>query len=64
MNFMGKERIFDDAIYRLVFNGRPISEYVTYYWFERIICPILRRIAGSVGQSGIGTKLVPQISTT
>lgn len=34
---LGKNRLFENDLYLKIFSGRPISEYIVYYWLGRII---------------------------
>ena len=29
---LGKDRLFEDDVYSTIFNGRPATEYITFYW--------------------------------
>lgn len=33
----GVNRLFEDDLYQKIFNGRPVSEYLIYYWLGRIV---------------------------
>jgi hypothetical protein len=41
---LGKERLFDDTNYLKIFNGRPVLEYLNYYWINQAA---RWRVAGS-----------------
>lgn len=34
---LGKDRLFEDDVYSRIFNGRPASEYLTFYWLDRLV---------------------------
>lgn len=34
---LGKDRLFEDDVYTKIFDGRPASEYLTFYWLNRLV---------------------------
>ena len=34
---LGKDRLFEDDVYTKIFDGRSASEYLTFYWLNRLV---------------------------
>jgi hypothetical protein len=34
---LGKDRLFEDDVYTRIFDNRPASEYLTFYWLDRLV---------------------------
>jgi len=43
---LGKNNLFEDDNYGLIFNGRPVADYLTFYWLHKLISPQSGKTSG------------------